>query len=54
MIKHLYEKHSPMTDELFAKASDLAKEAKSKPGIKNPLAYFVSRFKADFGDFTKK
>jgi hypothetical protein len=54
MIKHLYEKHSPMTDELFAKASDLAKEAKSKPGIKNPLAYFVSRFKADFGDFTGK
>jgi hypothetical protein len=54
MIKHLYEKHSPMTDELFAKASDLAKEAKSKPGIKNPLAYFVSRFKSEFGDFTKK
>jgi hypothetical protein len=53
MIKHLFEKHGPMTDELFARAADLAKEAKSKPGIKNPLAYFVSRFKKDFGDFTK-
>jgi hypothetical protein len=53
MIKHLYEKHGPLTDELFNKAADLAAEAKSKPGVKNPVAYFVSRFKTEFGDFTK-
>lgn len=53
MIKHLYDKCGPMTDELFARAVNLAKDAKSKPGIKNPIAYFVSRFKTDFGDFTK-
>jgi hypothetical protein len=53
MIKYLYEKRGPLTDELFNKAIDFAAQAKSKPGVKNPVAYFVSRFKSHFGDFTK-
>ena len=53
MIKHLYEKCGPLTDELFNRAAALASEAATKRGVKNPIAYFVSRFKTVFGDFTR-
>jgi hypothetical protein len=52
MIKHLYDNCGPLTDELFSRAILLAADARSKRNIKNPVAYFVSRFKKDFGDFT--
>jgi hypothetical protein len=53
MFNWLYDKNQPFDNKLLDNALALAGEVKIKPDIDNPLAYFVSRFKAQFGDFTK-
>ncbi len=53
MFDYLYEKNQPFDDKLLDKALALAGEVKIKPDIDKPIAYFVSRFKIEFGDFTK-
>ncbi|MFA5291610.1 MAG: hypothetical protein WC496_01100 [Phycisphaerae bacterium] len=53
MFNWLRDNNRSFDEKLLDKALSLAKEVRAKPGIDNPLAYFISRFKKDFGDFTK-
>jgi len=52
MFNYLYDNNQPFSNALLEKALSLAEEVKTKPDIDNPMAYFVSRFKKTFGDFT--
>jgi hypothetical protein len=53
MFDWLYNKNQPFDEKLLDSALKLAGEVKTKPDIDNRIAYFVSRFKAQFGDFTE-
>jgi len=53
MFNWLCDNNQPFDEKLLDKALSLAKEVQIKPDIDNRIGYFISRFKTDFGDFTK-